>query len=91
MSGTTMSSKIILALVVLAAASSTHVPGTSDPTDSQAGDPTGAVRSMKPADGEKPNRTETDVPKLGPTNGDARIEAGPLGAPASTSTGPLPR
>ena len=89
MFGATMSSKIILALVVLAAASSTHVPGTSDPTDSQAGDPTGAVRSMKPADGEKSGRTE--IPKLGPTNGDARIEAGPLGAPAGTSTGPLPR
>ena len=85
-----MSPKIILAFMVLAA-SSTHVPGTSDPTESQAGDPTGAVRSMKPADGEKPDRTETDVPRLGPAHGDARIETGPLGAPAGTSTGPLPR
>ena len=86
-----MSSTIILTLVVFAAASSTHVPGMSDPTDSQAGDPSGAIRSMKPADGEKPDRTETNVPQLGPAHGDARIEAGRLGAPAGTSTGPLPR
>ena len=83
--------KMILAIVVLAAASTTHVPGTSDPTDSQAGDPSGAIRSMKPVDGEKSDRTETDVPRLGPAHGDARREAGPIGAPAGTSTGHLPR
>ena len=80
-----------LAVVILVAASSTHAAGTSDPTDSQAGDPSGAIRSMKPADGEKPHRTETDVPQLGPAHGDARSEAGPLGAPAGTSTGRLTR
>ena len=83
--------KMILAFAVLAAASSTHVPGTSDPTDSQAGDPSGAIRSMKPADGEKSDRTDTDVPRLGPAHGDARSEAGSIGAPAGTSTGRLPR
>ena len=83
--------KMILAFVVLAAASPTRAQTTSDPTNSQAGDPTGAIRSMKPADGEKSSRTETEVPRLGPAHGDARIEAGPLGAPAGTSTGRLPR
>ncbi len=84
-----MSPKIILTFLVLAASS--HVPGTSDPTESQAGDPSGAIRSMKPADGERSDRVETEVPRLGPAHGDARIEAGPLGAPAGTAIGPLPR
>ena len=83
--------KIAILSVLLAAASSTHVPGTSDPTDSQAGDPSGAIRSMKPADGEKTDRTETDVPHLGPAHGESRGEAGSLGAPPGTSTGRLSR
>ncbi len=80
--------KMTLAFAVLAAASYAQA---SDPTDSQAGDPSGAIRSMKPADGEKSDRTETDVPQLGPAHGDSRDEAGPLGAPAGTSTGRLAR
>ena len=83
--------KIAVLSVLLAAASSTHVPGTSDPTDSQVGDPSGAIRSMKPADGEKTDRTDTNVPQLGPAHGDFRREAGPLGAPPGTSTSPLSR
>ncbi len=64
-----------------------HAQGASDPTESPAGDPTGAIRSMKPASGDKAGRTDTDVPQLGPAHGAARGEAGPIGAPAGTSSG----